>query len=149
MTAATSPPRRRPTRQAGGGGTGERLLGTPKTRHGFLLGLGSGRLPDTLRGALWYPGGHVVTDGDDHRPRDFVELLDQPDGGRRIRDDDMEQVGVYVLAALLAAAASPGAAPFRAGRTTPTRVDNRREAARATKVVFKVDPVRWSSAPTC
>ena len=31
----------------------------------------------------------------------FVELLDQPDGGRRIRDDDMEQVGVYVLAALL------------------------------------------------
>ncbi len=54
-----------------------------------------------MRGALWHPGRHVVTDGDDHQPRDFVELLDQPDGGRRIREDDMEQVGVYVLAALL------------------------------------------------
>ena len=44
-------------------------------------------------------------------------------------------------------AASPGAAPRRCGRTAPTRVDDRPEAARATEFVFTVDPVRWVVRP--
>ena len=111
--------------------------------------LGSGRLPDTLRGALWHPGRHVVTDGDDHQPRDFVELLDQPDGGRRIRDDDREQVGIYVPAALLLPLLRRSPHGVEVDVTAPTRVDDRREAAGATETVFKVDPVRWSPAPMC
>ena len=108
------------------------------TRHGFLLG--SGRLPDTLRGALWRPGRHVVTDGDDHQPRDFVELLDRSDGGRRIRDDDMEQVGVYVLALLLLPLlrraphrVEVGVPPRRAWMTAARRLGQRRLSSRSTR----------------
>ena len=128
------------TPDKGAGGTGRRLLGTSGTRDGFLLGVGSGRLPDTLRGALWRPRRHVVTDDDDHQPRDFVELLDQPDGGRRIRDNDMEQVGVYVLAALLLPLLRRAPhrveldVPFRrAWMTAARRLGQRRLSSRSTR----------------
>ena len=57
----------------------------------------------------------------------------------------MEQMGVYVLAAQLLPLLLPllrrAPAPTWGGRATPTRVDDRREAARATEGVFKVDSV--------
>ena len=91
----------RPHQTRGQGEPGGRLLGTPGTREVSASASAAAGCRTHLRGALWRPGRQVVTDGDDHQPRDFVELFDQTDGGRRIRDDDMEQVGVYVLAALL------------------------------------------------
>ena len=77
-------------------------------------------------------------------------VLDQPDGGRRIRDNDMEQVGVYVLAALLLPLLRR--APHRVELDVPFRrawMTAARRLGQNGGCLQGRTPVRWSSASMC
>jgi len=83
----------------------------------------------------------LVGDRDHHESLDLVEPLDQPDSGRHV-GDDVQQVGVDVLATLLLPLLRRASRLVEVDVPLRGALDDRADAARAAQVVFEVEPTR-------